>query len=154
MQYFVITQTGQKFGPADIHILSTWVKEGRILPHTMLEDPMTGQQLMANQVAALGFPVQGDYYHGVQPSPNNYARIVEAPGDKLAGTAKALGIAGFFLCPLLSLVGIVYAAMAFTHGSPKAKSAMFICVGAIGLQILLYVLFYGILMNSLGSLGG
>ena len=38
------------------------------------------------------------------------------------------------------------------HGSPKAKGAMAYCVGAIGLQILLYALFYGLLMSSLGSM--
>lgn len=153
MQYFVITQTGQKFGPADIHILSTWVTEGRILPNTMLEDSMTGQQMMANQVAGLGFPAQGNYYQGVQPSTANYARVVDAPGDKLAGTAKALGIAGFFLCPLLSLIGVVYAAMAFTHGSPKAKSAMFVCVGSIVIQLLLLGIMYGSVMSAFSSMG-
>jgi uncharacterized membrane protein len=152
MQYFVISANGQKFGPADLYTLAGWVKEGRILPNTMMEEVGSGRQVMANQVAGLGFPAGGDYYQGVQPSPASYPRIVETPGDKLANTAKALGISGFFLCPVLCLVGIGVAFMAMNQGSTKAKSAMAYCVGAIALQILLYVLFYGLLMSSLGSM--
>ena len=151
MQYFVIAPTGQKFGPADVFTLAAWVKEGRILPNTMLEESHTGRQVMANQVAGLGFPAPGDYYAGVQPSSATYPRVVETPGDKLANIAKALGIAGFFICPLMSLVGIVYAAMAMQHGSPKGKSAMMICVGAIILQILLVALCYGAIGSALSG---
>ena len=153
MQYFVISATGQKFGPADIHILTTWVTEGRILPNTLLEDSGTGQQMMANQVTGLGFPTPGDYYQGVQPSLASYPRMVDSAGDKLANTAKALGISGFFLCPILCLIGIVVAAMALKHGSAKGRAAMTICIGAILLQGLLYALVYGVIMASVGSIG-
>jgi hypothetical protein len=152
MQYFVITPTGQKFGPADFHVLVQWVQEGRIQPNTMLEDAGTGRQMMANQVAGLGFPAAGNYYAGVQPSPASYPRIVDSPGDKLANTAKALGYTGFFLCPVLCVVGIGFAAAAFHHKSAKAKSAMVVCVGALMLQVLLYALFYGALMSAMGGM--
>ena len=154
MQYFVITPTGQKFGPADFHVLTQWVQEGRIQPNTMIEEIGSGRQIMANQIAGLGFPPVGDYYAGLQPSPADYPRIVETPGDKYANTAKALGYAGFFLCPLLCVVGIFVAAMAFHHGSHKAKSAMTVCVGALVLQVLLYAIFYGLIMSTVGSFAG
>ena len=153
MQYYVITQTGDKFGPADIHMLSIWVNEGRVLPNTMLEEATTGQRMMANQIAGIGLPARGDYYQGMQPSPQNYPRIVASPGDKHAATAKALGIAGFFLCTALSFVGIIYAAIAYKHGSPKAGSAMAVCVGSIVLQLVLFGLFYGVLASTLSSMG-
>jgi hypothetical protein len=153
MQYFVITQAGQKFGPADVHVLTQWVQEGRIIPSTQLQDAATGQVVVANQVAGLGFPAPGNYYAGVQPSPANYPRIVDTAGDKLAKTAKALGYTGFFVCPLLCLVGIGFAVGAFHHKSARARSAMTVCVGALLLQVLLYALFYGILMSAVGSVG-
>ena len=142
MQYFVLTPSGQKFGPADLYTLAAWVKEGRVLPNTILEESTTGQQVMANQVAGLGFPAPGNFYQGVQPSPPSYPRIVDSPGDKLANTAKALGITGFFLCPIFSLIGIGVALMAMKHGSAKAKGAMIICLGGLAIQVLLMVLFY------------
>ena len=151
MQYFVLAPNGQKFGPADLFTLAAWVKEGRILPNTMLEESQTGRQVMANQVAGLGFPAPGDYYAGVQPSPAFYPRVVVSPGDKLANIAKALGISGFFICGLLSLIGIPYAAMAIRHGSPKGKSAMMICVGAVVLQLLILGLTYGALQSALSG---
>lgn len=152
MEYFVITPTGQRFGPADFQTLILWVQQGRIDPNTMLQEVSTGRQMMANQIPGLGLPASTDYYQGVHPSPKDYPRIVETKGDKLANTAKALGITGFFLCPLFCLVGIGFAAMAFQNQSPKAKSAMIVCVGALVLQVVLYGLFYGLIMASLSSL--
>ena len=154
MQYFVHTPTGQKFGPADLFTLTAWVKEGRIMPNTKLEEANTGRQMMANQVAGLGFPPPGDYYQGVQPSPADYPRIVDSRGDKLANTAIALGISGFFICFLLAIGGMVVAAMAMKQQSPRGRTAMAVCVGSLLLQGLLVVVFFGAIASALGSMGG
>lgn len=152
MQYFVVDPSGQKFGPADISVLIKWVGENRIFPTTVLEELMTGKQIMANQLAGLGLPPPGDFYQGVQASPHDYPRVTESPGDKQSDWAIALGISGFFMCPLLCLVGVGVAAYAHSLKSTKAKIAMQVCIGALALQIVIFVLVFVIAGYSLRSL--
>ena len=148
MQYFVITADGQKFGPVDIMTLNQWANEGRILPHTQLEEGGTMRRLMASQVPGLAIPNQNAYQSPYQRSPSDYPRIVDSKGDKYANTAQALGICGLCICPIFSLIGILYGVMALQHGSMKAKTALIICVASI----LVYVLGYALLMGFAGSL--
>ncbi|MEQ1821526.1 MAG: hypothetical protein ABL949_03365 [Fimbriimonadaceae bacterium] len=55
MRYFVIATDGQKYGPADIATLQTWVNQGRVLHQTVLEEEMTGTRLSASAVGSLQF---------------------------------------------------------------------------------------------------
>lgn len=150
MQYFVLTPDGQKFGPVDIMTLNKWVGEGRILAHTVLEEAGTMRRLTANQIPGLALPNPNAYQSQFQPSPRDYPHIVDTKGDKYANTAQALGICGLFLCPLLSLIGIVYAVMALQLGSMKAKRTLILCV----LTLLVPIIAYALLMASLPSLTG
>lgn len=55
MRYFVITSDGQKYGPADVPLLSQWAREGRLSPTSMLEGE-DGTQVVASQLPGLSFP--------------------------------------------------------------------------------------------------
>ncbi|MBS1710158.1 MAG: hypothetical protein JSS71_00360 [Armatimonadetes bacterium] len=55
MQYFVIWNDGQKFGPADIQVLNEWIAQGRITPATELESVADGSRLQAGSLPGLNF---------------------------------------------------------------------------------------------------
>jgi hypothetical protein len=147
MQYFVLSHDGQQFGPVDLQTLNQWVQQGRILPHTLIVEAHSGRRVPAAQIAGLNLPTPQQQ---IPYSPRDYPRIVESQGDKQANIAKALGITGIFLCPVFTLIGIVYAAMAIQNGSEKGKSAMVVCLGSLGIMIVLVVILYA----SIGSIAG
>ena len=55
MQYFVIWNDGQKFGPADIQTLNEWIAQGRITPTTELESVVDGSRMQASSLPGLNF---------------------------------------------------------------------------------------------------
>jgi len=57
MNYYVIFPDGQKFGPADLNVLQTWVNEGRVTPDMDVEVVETGERMKAMVVTGLNFPV-------------------------------------------------------------------------------------------------
>lgn len=56
MQYMVIWNDGQKFGPADLTVLNEWIAQGRITPTTELESVVDGSRLQAGSLPGLVFP--------------------------------------------------------------------------------------------------
>lgn len=48
--YYVVWPDGRKFGPAEIDVLRVWASERRILPDTVLEDAVSGQQTTAGAI--------------------------------------------------------------------------------------------------------
>ena len=81
MGYYVLGDQGQKYGPADVATLNMWVGEGRVVPHTMLEDEVSGGQIAAASVPGLQFQV-------VAPPPNN--PVLSASNGTADGAAAAL----------------------------------------------------------------
>jgi hypothetical protein len=55
MQYFVIGDQGQKYGPADVTTLNQWAQEGRLQPYTILEDSRTAARIQASAVPGIMF---------------------------------------------------------------------------------------------------
>ena len=151
MQYYVITQTGEKFGPADLMTLNQWGQQGRILPHTVLEEAGTGRQFTAAQLPGLALPNENAYQSPYQQSPNNYPRIFDSQGDKYANWAMAMGWCSLFLCPCLAAIGIPLAFMAIKQGSLKGRKAMRINIIAVVLMVVLYGL-YQVLLSQFGGI--
>ena len=60
-RYFVVMPDGQRYGPATLPHLADWVREGRVLPDTVLEEAQTGQRLYASQISGLPFGLQGQF---------------------------------------------------------------------------------------------
>jgi len=56
MNYFVVADDGNKYGPADIATLNQWVLEGRVTPSTTLQNEATGEMVRAQSVSGLTFP--------------------------------------------------------------------------------------------------
>lgn len=55
MRYFVISDDGNKYGPADMGTLAQWAGEGRLLSHQFLEEEGTGRRVAARDVSGLTF---------------------------------------------------------------------------------------------------
>jgi hypothetical protein len=139
MHYFVIAPDGSKYGPADIQTLNHWVVEGRVTSSTMLENATNGQQIVANSLPGMIFPVPSP--GGAFASQSNYPRGAVAFGPdngdgdlKTAWTFAIIGVC-FALpmaacCTLLSVVnvfsilGIVYSSNAKKKGNMGTKGAL------------------------------
>jgi len=55
MQYYVIWDDGQKFGPADVSVLNQWATENRINPNTQPESVVDGSRVPAKDVPGIIF---------------------------------------------------------------------------------------------------
>jgi hypothetical protein len=149
MNYYVIGDQGQKYGPADIVVLNQWAQQGRITASTVLEDTQTGMRVSALQVPGLqmapannfqsttqsgGYQQGGYQQSGYQNPPNyqQYPRGQYGMGDDGANdvkTAWVLGILGLLCCPVVfSALGIYLASNAQRKGHPGAKNAMYFCI--------------------------
>ena len=62
MQYYVLSQDGQKYGPGDVVTLQLWVNENRVLPDTLLEETGSGMKIAASSLPGLQFG-----FHGATP---------------------------------------------------------------------------------------
>ncbi len=78
MRYYVIATDGQRYGPADIQTLQTWIGQGRIIHQTVLEEETGGARMAAGAVGALQFsspklaaPLTNPYSTGHPPSQSN-----------------------------------------------------------------------------------
>jgi hypothetical protein len=134
VRYFVIGDDGQKYGPADIATLNSWITEGRLLPTQQLEDEASGLRLAAGAVQGLNFPLQGPAVGAPQPAPGNpyegaYNRgpVGGSPanyGQKELTTAWVLFGVGFICCGIvLWPIGIAMANKAEQLGNPGAQAA-------------------------------
>jgi hypothetical protein len=147
MRYFVLGEQGQKYGPADLDTLNSWIAEGRLLPTTMLEDEASGVRSAASAVSGLRFPVvpppaavpSGPVYNpaatgGVPYSPPTYK------SDE--GIGPVLLAFGMFALSLVLTFTIgafgIYSALVGVGAGWKAKDdrpalgwiATVLCVGA------------------------
>lgn len=122
MQYFVLTDDGNRFGPADFAMLQQWANEHRIVPTSRIVDPM-GQTVLAHTIIGLQFPLapppgmgqpQGEPFTG-------YPRGYGATGAPASSTDTALlvkAILSTVLCCMpLGIAAIVFVVQAGSHAS-------------------------------------
>lgn len=139
MNYFVIADDGQKYGPADIPTLNQWAQDRRVLPTSMLEDAATGARVPASQVPGINFPP-------VAPGPPSYgATYQSAPfagasmDDGSSDITKVWIFAVLSLlpcCPLLfGILAIISASSAQKKGNPQGQTAMIVAIVALVLGI-------------------
>ena len=136
MNYFVIANDGQKFGPADLATLNIWAQEGRVLTTTMLEDASTGQQVMASQLPGLSFPIAPPNQPGYQQAPTQaYPRMgIGAMDDGSEDIKKVwiFGGIGFICCPIIfSVMAIIYASNAQKKKHPQAGTALAFAIASL-----------------------
>ena len=159
MQYFVVGLDGEKFGPANVLTLNIWVQDGRVAPDSMLEDALTGQQVLALSIPELTFPVAASFAQGIPQSnyPRHHNVVGTDEGAKDLETAwlfATTGIVGsiifLFFCPIFSIInvlsifGIVYSLKAARKGSPNTRGAMICSIIGLVLGILIVIGFFAI----------
>ena len=151
MRYFVIGDDGQKYGPADLATLNSWITEGRLLPTQQLEDEASGMRLAAGAVQGLNFPVQSAAaqavatqpgptagpYAGAQPYQQGYPRAGYGDdGSEDVKKAWIYAIIGFFCCIFLQIPALIFAGKAASKGNTKATAPKIFSIVVIVLQIL------------------
>lgn len=127
MNYFVIGPDGQKYGPADINTLNAWAIEGRVVPHTILENVSTGQQVTAANVPGIVFPqvgYGGPQFGGTYQRPNH---VNMGYNPQALTTAWILGVIGL-CCFGFSIGGIIIASQEKARGNPNAQAALIFCI--------------------------
>jgi hypothetical protein len=155
VRYYVVSQDGQKYGPADIPTLNAWIVEGRLLPTNLLEDEASGQRVTASSVAELNFPAaqpmqQPPGFGGGQPYQQTYARPMMGGDDGSTDVRNAwmCGVAGLLCCCLINFWGLSFANKAEAKGNPGAKAAKIFLYIVIGIQVV------GIIINIVVRLSG
>lgn len=155
MTYFVYSQDGQKYGPADLPTLQQWIQDGRVTPQTMLEDTSTGFRAFAGHTAGLNFtlaphfasqPGPGTHNpYATAPSANQvaYPRVSSDQGDKEYRTAWWCFWLSFFPCctVFIASFGVYNADLAKRKGHPNWQSAFIANIVMLSLSVISYILF-------------
>lgn len=151
MRYYVLSDDGQKYGPADVATLNGWIAENRLLPHQMLEEEASGARFAARAVPGLNFPTApadsatpaggpaySGYYRG-DTSADDGSRDLQVAWilfgvSFLACCATSFG--GF----LVPGVGVYFANQARKKGHPKATTPFVLNMIWLVSLVLLFVL--------------
>jgi len=135
VRYFVIGDDGQKYGPADLATLNSWIGEQRLLPTQQLEEETSGVRMAASAVQGLNFPLQNTtQFASGQPYQQHYNRpgaVYGDDGSKDVKNAWIYAILGLFCCLFLYIPGILAANKAIEKGNPggvAARNANFVCI--------------------------
>lgn len=178
MKYFVIMPDGQKFGPADVDVLTQWAHEGRINSQTMLEDAATGQRAPASSVPGIMLPLSqsmpelqidqpvqtpmagpGPSTFEQPPGYTPYQRAEQYGVHPMAGQNEiiyawvAFGLSLVACGCIGSLFGISFAKKAQKMGNPAAKAPLIANYVSLGLNIV-GIIIYAIVIVGVASSGG
>jgi hypothetical protein len=142
MTYYVIGQDGHRYGPADLTLLSQWVREGRVLPATIIEDATSGTRIPASSVPGLAIsppsmsPPPGSQPGTYQPYSSYGQARPASDGSGDVTSAWVLGVIGLLCCPVVpAIVGIILAVTAKNKGAPGAQAAMAFCITVLVLNL-------------------
>ena len=167
MRYFVIGDDGQKYGPADIPTLQSWIGEGRLLPTQQVEEEGSGSRLAAGAVNGLNFPAQSATPGAQAPTGSPYASPYSAPvgvqmqsgddGKNDLIVAWVLGGVGAFFCLcglILQPIALIFANRAINKGNPggnavKIFNIVFLCISVV--ILLAYIFLIKTAMSNPGA---
>jgi len=156
MQYYVVADDGQKYGPADVPTLAQWAQEGRLNANTLLESMQDASRAPASQVPGIfpdgaGYappPGQGNMY-SAPPQYSTYQRPGYAHGDDGSSDITKgwiFGAIGFICCPIIfSTLAIYYGSQAVNKGHPQG-----VTVRTFGIVSLVAGIAIGVLVNMSG----
>ena len=137
MQYLVVAEDGNKYGPADYDVLVAWVAEGRIVGQTLIEDVKTGRQTIASSIP--GLIAQPPVQPSIQTA---YPRFtLEDDGSKELKNAWiffGLCLIPFCTSPIFAALGIHNASIAKRKGNSLAVKPERACIAVL----IIYAFFY------------
>jgi hypothetical protein len=172
VRYYVLSDDGQKYGPADVPTLNQWIAENRLLPTQMLEEEASGARFAARAVPGLNFPMPAGsppptgpagtapggpaysgYYRGPQAGPVD-------DGSREITPAWILFAVGIFACCfstyggfLVPAAGVYFANKAKQKGHPQGKLVFGLNLGLLIISVGFFILgLIGIAMMSSGAL--
>lgn len=136
------------YGPVSIDVLRQWVREGRVLPETMVTEVETGFEVAASSVPGLFTTGPSDWSQPPSPYPRTQPGYVPGPiyspaaqqDLTIAWTFFGIGVFGCLCCSLLSWVfyplAIVNANKVIAAGDPRGQtlktlSIVFLVLAAI-----------------------
>jgi len=164
VRYFVIAADGNKYGPADIPTLNSWIAEGRLVATQILEDEETGARVEAARVMGLNFMTGA----GAVPPPNfapgqNYQQYYGRPGvggvggvggmyddgSKDIQNAWIFAVLSIFCCaPITGTIALSNVKKAEAKGNPNATGPKVVAI----IGIVLWVLYIGFVV--IGAIAG
>lgn len=131
MRYFVVGPNGERYGPADVAMLSQWVQEGRVLGHHLIEVEATGQRIQAAQIPGLVFtqPHQQPPQAWNQPFGATPPSPYQAPSSGFGAYDSDIGQRDYNTALICGGVSI-----AFTLGIPFSFLLGAIILAAVGMR--------------------
>ncbi|CAN5556038.1 hypothetical protein BH11ARM2_BH11ARM2_38280 [soil metagenome] len=128
VRYFVLSDDGNKYGPADVAALAQWVREGRLLSHQFLEEEGTGRRVKATEVPGLVF--------GAGAAPGEAAVGYPRPTyqDASAETRNAwiAGVAGLCCCPFIfGILGLLECKKGEAKGANMNAPRILLIIGLV-----------------------
>lgn len=139
MRYFVIAGDGNKYGPADIPTLNSWISEGRLVATQILEEETTGERIEASRVMGLNFMTGSE----AVPPPNfapgqNYQQYYSRQGgtyddgSKDIQSAWIFAVLSFICCaPITGPIALSYVKKAEMKGNPNANAPRIVAIVGI-----------------------
>ena len=135
MNYFVISNDGQKYGPGDLNMLNQWAQEGRLVPTSMVEDAVTGLQMPVTQVPGIMFPPPPSPSGTYQPPYSSMGAYDNGSGD-ITKVWIFSAISLVPCCPILfGILAIISASNAQKKGHPQGNTAMIVAIVALVLGL-------------------
>lgn len=123
MEYYVIADDGNRYGPADLPTLNSWIQQGRLLPQTTLENAATGVQSKANMTAGLVFAAVPPTFSAAPParSATMYSaappqRVSDGKDYKQALGSIGLGILAIVCVFTIGIGGLIFGVPAIRVG--------------------------------------
>jgi hypothetical protein len=124
LKYYVL-HGNDRYGPADLDTLRSWMAEGRVHSQSLLEEAPGGRRCIAGQLPGLAVaapPAGRDWSAPPPASPYPRAGTDDGTGDAtISWICSALGLLLCFF--VLPIVGLVYANRAQAKGNPSAPAA-------------------------------
>jgi hypothetical protein len=171
VRYYVLSDDGQKYGPADVPTLNQWIAENRLLPTQMLEEEASGARFAARAVPGLNFPMPADNPAPTGPAYSGYYRGPQGAGGAVGGDdgsreitpAWILFAVGVFSgCCLFAFggflvpgAGVYFALKAKQKGHPQGGLVFGLNLAVLIVSVLLFILrMVGLALVSNGALPG
>jgi hypothetical protein len=160
VRYFVLADDGQKYGPADVSTLNSWISDNRLLPHQMLEEEASGARIAASAVPGLNFPATvsaptagpagaatgGPGYSGYYRGPDGAAGGGEDSSKDItiAWILFGVGIIGCCLSTyggfLVPGAGVYFANRARQKGHPQGGLVFGLTIGLTVISVIIFIL--------------